>query len=212
MVSYFLWERDAGGWVQRHFYIENLIRHKQVQHKTWKVQIKREKKQKRKCSVKKKFDELSADRAGTGWGGGLGLAGVRVWWPLPRCDPVDRMWRFGLQTSRGRSFLSEGFIDQSDCVFGDKMLKPAAEDEVILSSVSLKGPGTELLRYSRYQLADENQSRSFVSAVSWPEHLEDQMMERILDRMACGAEGSLTPWAPSDRPHGRRRSGNLWLP
>lgn len=51
--------------------------------------------------LKKKFDELSGDRAGTGWGGEGGLAGVRVWWPLPHCDPVNRMWRLGCRPAEG---------------------------------------------------------------------------------------------------------------
>lgn len=69
-----VWNKTA---VQRHFYIANLIRHKQVQHN-----LKNQKqKNKRKCSVKKKkkFVLLSADRAGAGLEGGRG--GVRAWWP-----------------------------------------------------------------------------------------------------------------------------------
>lgn len=78
-------------------------------------------------------------------GGGGDSRGQSLATP-PSLRPRGQDVAFGLQTSRGRSFLSEGFNDQSDCVLGDKRLKPAAEDEAILSSVSLKGPGTELLR------------------------------------------------------------------
>lgn len=138
------------------------------------------KKQKRKCSVKKK-SLMSSLLTEPALAGGVGLAGVRVWWPLPCCDPVDRMWHLGCRPAEG-GVSSQRVLPTNPTVFLEtKRLKPAAEDEAILSSVSLKGPGTELLRYARYQLADENQSRSFVSAASWP--------ERILYRMVCGAEG-----------------------
>lgn len=33
--------------------------------------------------------------------GGAGPAGVRVWRLLPRCDPVDRMWRLGCRPAEG---------------------------------------------------------------------------------------------------------------
>lgn len=33
--------------------------------------------------------------------GGAGLAGVRVWWPLPHCNPMDRMWRLGCRPAEG---------------------------------------------------------------------------------------------------------------
>lgn len=158
MVSFFL-ERDVGGLGTKTFLYRKPYKTQTSSAQNLKSSNKKEKKQKRKCSVKKKFDEPS-----TGWGGGASRGQSLV--APPSLRPHGQDVAFGLQTSRGRSFLSEGFTDQSDCVFGDKRLKPAAEDEAILSSVSLKGPGTELLRYAHYQLADENQSRSSISAAS----------------------------------------------
>lgn len=55
-------------------------------------------------------------------GGGGASRGQSLATP-PSLRPHGQDVAFGLQTSRGRSFLSEGFTDQSDCVLERKKVE-----------------------------------------------------------------------------------------
>lgn len=100
--------------VQRHFYIENLIRHKfstQPEKKIIKL------KNKRKCSVKKKKKVVSCSKLTE-----LTLGGGGGWDPFPR--PPNR-WpqgqtvgcRFVLRDQKRTGLLSEGLHSKSEHIF-----------------------------------------------------------------------------------------------